>query len=149
VSGYANGTDLAAHCGALAVNGATTFVLGEGILNFRTKPEVAELLNEENYVAVSEFSPQMKWKVRNAMQRNRTICGLSNAMIMIESNLSGGTFAAGEIILKLNQPLFVVHYAEPPKSAEGNRHFLDRSAKPLQKNREGKPNLKAVFEVLA
>jgi DNA protecting protein DprA len=148
-SGYANGTDLAAHCGALAVNGATTFVLVEGILNFRIKPEVAELLNEENYVAVSEFPPEIKWIARNAMQRNRTICGLSDAMIMVESGLSGGTFAAGETTLQLNQPLFVVEYAEPPKSAEGNRYFLDKDARPLLGNRKGKPLLDAVFEILA
>ncbi len=148
-SGYANGTDLAAHCGALAVNGATTFVLVEGILNFRIKPEVAQPLNEENYVAVSEFPPETRWIARNAMQRNRTICGLSDAMIMVESGLSGGTFAAGETTLQLNQPLFVVEYGEPPKSAEGNRYFLDKDARPLLGNRKGKPLLDPVFEILA
>jgi DNA protecting protein DprA len=148
VSGYANGTDLAAHHAALETGGVTTFVLVEGILQFKVKRELAKLLNEENYVAVSEFLPRTKWIARNAMQRNRTICGLSDAMIMIESGLSGGTFAAGETTLELNQPLFVVEYGEPPQSAEGNSYFLDRGAQPLRGNREGKPNLDAVFGVL-
>lgn len=148
VSGYASGTDLAAHRAALSAGGVTTFVLVEGILNFRIKREIAGVLSSDNYLAISEFPPQTKWIARNAMQRNRTICGLSDTMIVVESGLDGGTFAAGETTLQLNLPLFVVDYAQPPESAEGNRYFLNKGARPLRGNGEGKPNLKTVFQVL-
>ncbi|MGA7938128.1 MAG: DNA-processing protein DprA, partial [Kovacikia sp.] len=148
VSGYASGTDLAAHRGALVAGGVTTFVLVEGILHFRIRRELAEFLTDENYLAISEFPPQTGWIARNAMRRNHTICGLSGAMIITESGLSGGTFAAGETTLALNLPLFVVQYAQPPASAEGNAHFLDRGARALRSHRDGHPKLDSVFEVL-
>ena len=40
VSGYAAGVDSAAHRSALEVGGVTTFVLAEGILQFRPKREI-------------------------------------------------------------------------------------------------------------
>ena len=148
VSGYASGTDLASHSGALNAGGVTTFVLAEGILKFSIKRGISELLSNENYLAISEFPPRTKWIARNAMQRNRTICGLSDAMLIVESGLDGGTFAAGETTQQLDLPLFVVDYAQPPQSAEGNCYFLNKGAMPLRGNAEGKPNLKALFQAL-
>ena len=149
VSGYASGTDLAAHCGALKAGGVTTLVLAEGILNFSLKQELARVFDEERYLVVSEFAPTLKWIARNAMKRNRTICGLSDAMILIESGLTGGTFAAGETTLELGLPLFVVEYADPPDSAEANQYFLENGALPLRRRREeNKPNLDPVLRVL-
>ena len=148
VSGYASGTDLASHCGAVKAGGTTTLVLAEGILNFQVKAALTPYLNDSNFVAISEFPPRLKWIARNAMQRNRTICGLSNAMILIESGLSGGTFAAGETTLELKLPLYVVEYADPPDSAEANRYFLERGAFPLRRHRDGRPNLDRLFQYL-
>lgn len=148
VSGYASGTDLASHCGAVKAGGTTTLVLAEGILNFNAKAALAPYLNNSNFVVVSEFSPRLKWIARNAMQRNSTICGLSNAMILIESGLSGGTFAAGETTFELGLPLFVVEYADPPDSAEANHYFLERGAVPLGRHRDGRPNLDRLLTLL-
>lgn len=60
------------------------------------------------------------------MKRNSTIIGLSDAMILVESGLSGGTFAAGEETLKRSRPLFVVDFASPEASAEANPFFIER-----------------------
>jgi DNA protecting protein DprA len=146
VSGYANGVDLPAHGAALTSGDTTTFVLAEGILRFKVKAEVSGFLENEKYVAVSEFLPNIPWEAHNAMQRNKTICGLSRAMILIEAGLSGGTFAAGEEALKLRLPLFVVDYADPPASAEGNPHFLKNGAIPL---RNGRSSLETLLDTLS
>ncbi len=122
--------------------------VAEGILRFGEKWEVRSLFNNNNHLVLSEFSPRRPWTPQNAMQRNKTICGLSDAMIVIESGMRGGTFAAAEATLKLDRPLFVVEYAQPAASAEGNRYFLQRGAAPLRGNREGQPNLHAFFENL-
>ncbi len=153
VSGYANGVDIIAHSAAMETKGGlTTLVLAEGILRFKPKKEVADLFTYENHVIVSEFLPQTGWMVRTAMQRNSTICGLSNAMIIIESGNSGGTFAAGETALKLRHPLFVVKYDKPAPSAEGNSYFLKKglsqAVRALDGDFKGKPNLDQVFSVL-
>lgn len=148
VSGYAHGVDLAAHRAALEAGGVTTFVLAEGILRFKIKHEVAERLTPINHVILSEFPPRLTWTPRDAMQRNQTICGLAQAVIVIESGLSGGTFAAGETALRLRQPLFVAEYAQPGSSAAGNQHFLGKGAQALRGDAKGKPNLKGIWAVL-
>src|SRR5262249_21335933 len=100
VSGYANGIDLAAHRAALGAGGATTLVLAEGILRFTPKPEIAEFLDDDRVLIVSEFGPRVLWSVGNAMQRNGTVLGLADAVVLVESGREGGTFAAGEQALK-------------------------------------------------
>jgi DNA processing protein len=148
VSGYANGVDLAAHAAALLAGGVTTLVLAEGILRFRLKSELTEVWDDERAVVLSEFQPRSIWSVGNAMQRNRTILGLADVVVVVEAGLSGGTFAAAESALRLNLPVFVIDYRHPPPSAEGNRHFLDRGARPLRLTGDGHPELEDIIDVL-
>lgn len=148
VSGYAHGVDMSAHKAALKNGGNTLFVLVEGILKFQRKRDVATLLTEKNYLAVSQFPPLLTWEARNAMRRNATIIGLSQAMILVESGLSGGTFAAGEETLKRGQPLFVIDFAAPGPSAEANPYFIDQGGVAIRGNQEGRPNLKKVIEAV-
>jgi DNA processing protein len=148
VSGYANGVDLVAHRAALQAGGATTLVLAEGILHFRAKSTIADLLQAGNYLVVSEFPPRLKWLARNAMQRNRTICALADAILIIESGRDGGTFAAAQTAQELGRPIFVVDFANPPPSAEGNPHLIELGAAPLRGDGNGRANLDGVFKVL-
>jgi DNA protecting protein DprA len=146
VSGYAAGVDFTAHGSALESGGVTTIVLAEGILHFRPKREIAELITEENALVLSEFIPNTKWAAHYAMQRNRTICALSKAVVLIESGLNGGTFNAGETAQSLGVPLFVIDFEEPPESAEGNRHFLARGAMGLRPSPSGNLDVNPVLE---
>ena len=146
VSGYAAGVDLAAHRSALEANGTTIFVLADGVQHFRAKREIKSLLTAANHVVVSEFPPGLLWLARNAMTRNKTIIGLSDAMIVIESGISGGTFACAEATLSLHQPLFVADYAIPAASAEGNAAFIRRGALPLRGSAQGVPNVNRVLQ---
>jgi len=148
VSGYAAGVDLAVHRAALEAGGATIFVLAEGILHFRTKREVAESLTPDNHLIISEFPPNVTWQAHNAMRRNNTIIGLSDAMIVIESGTTGGTYACGVATLKHGRPLFVAEYSNPPESAAGNQYFLTRGASPFRGNHEGTPNIASVLAAM-
>jgi len=148
VSGYAHGVDLAAHRSALEAGGVTTIVLAEGILGFRPKSDIKSLLTDENHLVISTYSPRLPWSARQAMERNRIICGMSNAMIVVESGNRGGTFEAGKAALELRRPLFVVDYAQPEPSASGNKYFLDRGAEPVRRNRSGKANLEWVLKAI-
>jgi DNA protecting protein DprA len=151
ISGYAHGVDLAAHKGALEAGGTTTIVLAEGILHFRIKEQLQDALGDNplaRALVVSEFPPRLPWKAHNAMTRNRTICGLSNAMVVIESGLDGGTFEAGKTSLDLKLPLFCVEYAETVPSAAGNPYFLQHGAISLKRARNGQPNLSKLIAIL-
>jgi DNA protecting protein DprA len=148
VAGYANGIDLAAHLGAMSAGGATTIVLATGILHFKLKGAIMDIAAEDNHLIVSQFLPRVGWSVHAAMQRNLTICGLAHAVIITEPGLKGGSFEAGKTALKLGRPLFVAEYGNADKSTEGNSYFLERGAKALRRDKEGKSDLNGVFQAL-
>lgn len=148
VSGYASGTDLAAHRAALEHGGDTVFVLAEGILKARRKKEIRELLMPSNHVYVSQFMPNAIWRAGNAMRRNSVIIGLSRAMVLVEAGMTGGTFAAGEESLQVGCPLFVVRYAQPGPSAEGNPYFISKGGKPIGRDQDGVPNVSKILDAV-
>ncbi len=132
VSGYAKGVDSEAHLGALEAEGTTTIVLSYGIKELRTKRDFKEFNWNRDVLAVSQFHPDARWLARNAMARNRLVCALSRAVVVIESgperDLKGkmsGTFDAGKTALDMKLPLFVVtpkYFAKLPK---GNEDLID------------------------
>lgn len=148
VSGYAKGVDITAHKAALQAGGSTIFVIVEGILKNKIKREVKELLSAENHLFISQFLPNLTWSASNAMKRNNTIVGLSDAMILIEAGMDGGTFNAGEQSIKNKKPLFVVEYGVSKPTAEGNEFFLQHGGMPLRGDKNGKPILKRVYSAL-
>lgn len=148
VSGYAKGVDITAHKAALQSGGSTIFVIVEGILRNRVKGEVKELLDDSNHLFLSQFMPNLTWSAKNAMKRNNTIIGISDAMILIEAGMDGGTFNAGEQSLKNRKPLFVVEYSVNKPSAEGNTFFLQHGGIPLRGDKTGQPILRGVYSVL-
>jgi DNA protecting protein DprA len=150
VSGFAAGVDMNAHRAALAAGGTTTVVLAEGILRFRVKKALREFWDESRTVVVSEFGPNLPWSVSHAMQRNKTICGLSRAVILIEARSTGGSIEAGRECLKIGLPLFAAVYEGSPESATGNEELLLSGAKRLMKSRSRDlPNMLPIIQEIA
>lgn len=147
VSGYASGTDMAAHKSSLMNGGNTVLVLAEGILRSSIKKDIQSYLGERNHVFISQFMPNTTWNAGNAMRRNSTIIGLSRAMILVESGKIGGTFAAGEEALRVGCPLFVIDFSKPEVSAEANPYFIEKGGMPIR-GKKGIPNLEKVFRAI-
>ena len=132
VSGYAKGVDSAAHLGALAAEGTTTLVLPHGIKQLRQKSAFREFNWKQDVLAVSQFDPNVKWLARNAMVRNKLVCALSKAVVVIESGPErdtqgkmSGTFNTAKTALDMNLPLFVLNpncLDNPPK---GNAALIE------------------------
>jgi DNA processing protein len=132
----------------LANAGTTTVVLAEGILQYRMRQELRAVFDPARTLLVSEFFPDAAWIAGRAMQRNRTICALSRAMVLIEARATGGTFAAGEASLSMGVPLFTADYSTQLESNDGNRILLERGAIALrQSHATGKANLARLFEL--
>jgi DNA processing protein len=149
VSGFAAGVDMNAHRAALISGGTTTVVLAEGILRFRVKKEIRDVWDETRALVVSEFGPNLPWSVSHAMQRNKTICGLSRAMVLIEARSAGGSIQAGRDTFKLGLPLFAAVYEGAPESATGNEELLSQGAKRLFKSRATDlPNIRPILEAI-
>jgi len=137
VSGYAKGTDTAAHLGALQCHGSTIFVLPLGISHFRLKRELKELVTSLNFLALSQFPPKQPWFVSAAMKRNRLICALADAVLVIEAGEGGGTAEGARVAKELGKPLYVIQYTSPPPSAVGNQVLISQlSAHPIRSWRD-------------
>ncbi|MGC4074533.1 MAG: DNA-processing protein DprA [Nibricoccus sp.] len=92
VSGLARGIDTAAHEGALSVGGKTVAVLGCGI-DIVYPPENLELYRriEETGAVVSEFPFTRRADRQSFAMRNRIVAGMSAAIIVVESDVGGGS----------------------------------------------------------
>jgi DNA processing protein len=93
VSGLARGIDTAAHEGALEAGGRTAAVLGNGI-DIIYPPENLKLYQriEENGGAIlTEFPFGRRADKQSFAMRNRIVAGICRAVIVVESDVSGGS----------------------------------------------------------
>jgi DNA processing protein len=148
-SGYAAGVDTNAHRAALQRECTTIIVLAEGITHFRVKPELERLWSWDRACVISEFAADAPWSAGNAVRRNKTIVGLSRAMIVAESRATGGSMATGRIALDADVPIFATEFKDAPNSAIGNRHLIELGATPLLRSRRTmRANLDPVFSAI-
>ena len=132
VSGSARGVDTSAHLGALKASGDTIMVLAEGISRFRLKG-VIRAVNDavDRILVISQFYPRHIWLVSRAMTRNAIICGLSEALVVVEARENGGTIAAGRECIKQGKPLYVLERSVPEKRVPGNEILIREGGVPL------------------
>lgn len=110
ISGLAYGVDVTAHLAALE-NGLDTYaVLGHG-LN-RVYPDihtsVANKVNESGGACISEFWVNSRVDRENFIQRNRIVAGMSQATIVIESAIKGGSMSTINFANDYNIDVFAV-----------------------------------------
>lgn len=95
VSGGANGADASAHKGALRASGDTIVVLGTGVENMYPE-ENRELFNrvlEGDGLIISHQTPDAGPSRQGFLHRNKTNSGLSEAIILVATDGSGGTMS--------------------------------------------------------
>jgi DNA processing protein len=149
VSGYAPGVDMESHQAALASGGKTIVVLPEGIDHFRIKKTIAEVWDWARTLVLSYFPRNAVWRADRAMDRNKVIVGLSNAVIVLEARESGGTLNAGFRALEMRKPLFVAFYDDMNGGRAGNQMLLDRGAEPLLRSRSsGHAEIRHVLQAI-
>lgn len=149
VSGYAAGVDYEAHYSALSKGGSTIIILPEGINSFSVKREMKEVWDWNRVLVISEFKPNDGWTAGRAMQRNNTIIGLSDIMVVVEAGETGGSLDAGYKTLKMDKFLFVPQFSVVPESALGNNKLHNSGAAPIKRSAETqRANLSKMFELL-
>ena len=150
-SGYAAGIDTAVHLATLRAGGTTSVVLSEGIAHFQTKQELREFLTAENTLVISQFEPNVRWASYLAMTRNKLVCALSGAVVVVvsgpERDLNGrmsGTFDAGMSALKMGVPVFAVSSNFFNDNPEGNRQLIARGCRAWEPTAGAAPILAAI-----
>ncbi|MCS7029611.1 MAG: DNA-protecting protein DprA [Bacteroidia bacterium] len=134
ISGYAKGIDTAAHLGALEAQGTTTMVLSFGVNHLTIKREIKKFNWEENALFVSQFAPNEIFSGKNAMTRNKLVCAMSKAVVVIKSGPEkdpttgkmSGTFNAGKSALEMGIPLFVLSPKKFDTTPLGNKELIKK-----------------------
>jgi DNA processing protein len=109
VSGLARGIDTAAHEGALSVGGKTAAVLGTGI-DIIYPSENLELYRRiaESGAVLSEFPFGRKADRQSFAMRNRIVAGMSDAIVVVESDVDGGAMITAKFAGEQGRLIFAV-----------------------------------------
>jgi DNA processing protein len=109
VSGLARGIDTAAHEGALEAGGRTAAVLGTGI-DLIYPPENLGLYRriEETGAILSEFPFGRRADKQSFAMRNRIVAGICEAVVVVESDVSGGAMITARFAGEQGRQVFAV-----------------------------------------
>ena len=108
VSGGARGVDETAMLSALDSEGTAIGILADGLLEKSLSKKWRKHLKNNSLVLISTFYPEAGFNVGNAMARNKYIYCLSDAALVVQSGLTGGTInGAMENLKKEWTPLWV------------------------------------------
>ncbi len=129
VSGMARGIDGAAHEGALEANGQTVAVLGTGV-DIVYPPEHQSLYNRliERGAVFSEFALSRPADRQTFPLRNRIIAGLCHAVIVVESDLHGGSMITARLAGEHGRLVFAVPGRIDQASSRGCHALLREGA---------------------
>lgn len=134
ISGLARGIDTAAHEGALAADGVTWAVLGCGV-NIIYPPENQALYQEiaKKGNLISEFRLHQPVDKYTFPMRNRLISGLAQAVVVVETDLNGGSMITARLAGEQGKLLLVVPGRIDQASSLGC-HTLIRDGATLVRN---------------
>ena len=130
VSGLAKGCDTAAHQGCLKERGITVAVMAHG-LQMVYPAENRDLANDIVSIGgclVSEYPPGVRGMSSFFIERDRLQSGLSLAVVVVETDIKGGTMHTvracqeqGRILACVDHPQRLRHEAK----VQGNRMLID------------------------
>ncbi|MCB0668887.1 MAG: DNA-processing protein DprA [Saprospiraceae bacterium] len=137
VSGLAYGIDVVAHRKALEVGLPTVGVMGSGL--DRIYPAVhrktaSEML--ENGGLVTEFGSGTKPDRENFPMRNRIIAGMCDALIVIESDVKGGSMITAEMANTYHKDVFALPGRSGDRWSRGCNYLIKTNRAALMDDAE-------------
>ena len=153
VSGFAKGIDQAGQLGALQAGGNSISVLPTGLGNRYPVPYQFRQYLKENLLEVSQYPDDYRFTGQRAMQRNKVISGLSQAVFVVGSGTGrdgngrgSGTFQGVLMALQQGKNVYVVapevYEASGITAPPGNKILIERGAKVISHSSE----IPGVFE---
>ena len=137
VSGLAKGCDKEGHKGCLSVNGQTVAVLAHGLDQVYPKEhqKLADQIVDNDGCLVSEHQLGVPPRKNFFVERNRIQSGLSCAVVIVETDLKGGTMHTARFCLNQSRILACIDHKSENESnkSRGNKKLLrEENAIPLR-----------------
>lgn len=132
VSGLAKGADTMAHESTIFYNGKTIAVLGHGLFHlypYENRSLAKDLAS--NHLLITEYPPYMRPTKWTFPMRNRIISGLSNAVIITESQEKSGTMSTVEHALDHGKTIYAVPGPIHSPLSIGPNKLIEEGAKPI------------------
>lgn len=130
VSGLARGIDTAAHEGALDAGGGTVAVLGCGVdvVYPRANRGLVHRILEADSLVVGEYWPGTTPAPWRFPARNRIVCGLSDAVVVVEAAARSGALITADFALELGRPVLAVPGFPGAVASEGCNALIKSGA---------------------
>ncbi len=126
VSGLAFGIDSIAHKASLKNNLKTIAVLAHGLDSIYPSENVVmakEILNKEGGL-LTEYKSKTKPDKHNFPIRNRIVAGMSDATIVVETDLKGGSMITAELANGYNKDVFTFPGRTNDTKSAGCNHLI-------------------------
>lgn len=125
ISGMARGVDSVAACAALEARCSTVAVLGSGI-DIVYPPENTKLYNciKHQGAVITEYPPSMPPYGSNFPKRNRIISGLSQAVLVVEGELSSGSLITARCATDQGRDVFAMPGKINESKSEGPNELI-------------------------
>jgi DNA processing protein len=126
ISGLAHGIDAIAHKAALKNNLPTVGVVGHGLDKVypAENTNLAKDMVKEGGGILSEFFSGTKPDKHNFPLRNRIVAGLSDATVVVETNIKGGSMITAKLADAYNRDVFAVPGRTNDKASSGCNHLI-------------------------
>ncbi|HOG19759.1 MAG TPA: DNA-processing protein DprA [Salinivirgaceae bacterium] len=108
VSGLAYGIDVIAHRACISQKIPTAAILGHGldkIYPAQHRSVALDILKDDG-ILVTEFQHNSRYEKSNFLRRNRIIAGLSDAVLIAESGITGGALVTADYAQGYNRDVF-------------------------------------------
>lgn len=126
ISGGAYGIDSVAHDTCLRFGGKTIAFLAHGCRQLPRRLQA--WLDEPNFLAMTEFPPDMPVERWHYVQRNRLIAGAAAAVVVIEAAQKSGTMLTAAAAFLQGKEVFVVTQPRQSRNVAGIRALLENGA---------------------
>jgi len=126
VSGLAKGCDTAAHEGCIKSNGSTVAVLPSNLHNIYPKnnTQLVEKIIESEGCLVSEYFFGQETQDHNFVERDRLQSGLACTVVLIQSNIKGGSMHTINFAKKQNRSICAMKPLDD-RNFLGNKKIID------------------------
>lgn len=128
ISGLAYGIDILAHRNAIEQKMPTIGVMGNSldrIYPFSHRSDAKEMM--KNGGLISEFISGTKPDRENFPMRNRIVAGMSDAVVVIESKISGGSLITADLALDYDRDVFAFPGSVESESSQGCNELIKKN----------------------